>query len=124
MGTSKVKFKPIRTRVLRTHDNVVPRLALALDHERSDDNMLRISPLDLCDLLEIDLRGPVGDEFNIIEPHHAPPPPIDRRIARTNIRDGRANRLPHRAAPTGIKRPHYLLAAICRRSRGKPERIQ
>jgi len=85
--------------------------------------VLRIPPLHLSDLLQIHLNRAVRDEFNVVEAHHPPPLPIDRRIARTDIGDRLTNRLPHRSAPARIERPHHLLATVRRWSRSEPERI-
>src|SRR5438270_2744320 len=86
--------------------------------------MLRIPPLHLRDLPQIDPNRPIRDELNIIESHHSPPLPINRRVARTDIRNWLANRLPHGPAPPRIERPHHLLPTVGRRSRCQPERVQ
>src|ERR1700744_1623354 len=86
--------------------------------------MFRIPPCYLSNFLQIDFDGAVGDELNIVEAHHAPTLPVDRRVARTYIRNRRTNRLPAPPTPACIERPHDLLATVRRRSRCQPKRVK
>src|SRR4051795_1876335 len=84
---------------------------------------MRIALLYLRHFAKIDFDAAIADEFDVIEAHDALAVPIGSRVARTDIGDGLADGLPHRAAPTGIEGAHDLLAAVGGRGRSQPERI-
>ena len=73
MRTAEVQLQPIRARTLRALHHLVPGLALRLHHQRRNHRMLRIQPLHLGDLAQVHLDGPVADQLNIVQPHHALP---------------------------------------------------
>ena len=80
-GQPKLSSRPSAPASSARCNNVVPGLALALDHERSDDHVARIAPLDFGHLLQVDLDGAVGDELDVIEAHHAAAIPVDGGVA-------------------------------------------
>ena len=112
VGATEVQFQAVGAGVFCALHDVVPGLALALDHQRGDDHMLGIAPLDLGNFLQVDRDGPVGDELDVVEAHHAAAFPIDRGVARAHVGDGLADGLPHRATPSGVEGAHDLLAAV------------
>src|SRR5262245_55681353 len=66
--------------------------------------MLRVVTLDLRDLPEILGDRTIADQLDVVEAHHAVLSEIDRAVAREDIDDRLADRLPHRAAPALIER--------------------
>ncbi len=85
--------------------------------------MMRIAFLDLGDFAEIGFDRPIADQLDIVEAHHPLAVPIDRRVARGDVDDRFADRLPDRAAPAGVKGAHHLLPAIGGRAGSEPEGI-
>ena len=53
---AEVQLQAVGAGVFGARDDVVPRLALRLDHQRRDDGVLRIALLHLGDLAQIRLR--------------------------------------------------------------------
>ena len=123
MRASEIQLQAVGARVFGSLHDVVPGFARRLHHQRRDHRVLRIALLHFGDLAQIGFDGPVRDQLDIVQPHHALAVPIHRRIARRHVGDGLADGFPHRAAPTGVERAHDLFAAIRRRRRGQPERI-
>ena len=78
---TEVELKAVCSGIFCALNNIVPGFALAFDHERRDDYVVRIPPLCFRHLLQIDLDGAVGDELDIIEAHHAVAVPVDGGIA-------------------------------------------
>ena len=122
--TAEVELEPVGARALGGLDDLVPLLALRLHHQRHDDGVLRVALLDLGDLAQVHRERTIGDELDVVEPHHALPVQIHRRVARRDVDDRVAERLPHRAAPAGVERAHDLVAGVRRRRRRQPERIR
>ena len=69
--TAEVQLQAIGARAFRALDHLAPGLTLRLDHERRDDRVAGIEALDLGNLAQVDLDGPVADELDVVEAHHA-----------------------------------------------------
>ena len=121
---AEVQLQAIRARVFGSLHDLVPGFALRFHHQRRDHGVLRIALLHLGDLAQIHFERTVGDQLDVVQAHHALAVPIDRRIARTDVDDRLAERLPDRAAPAGVEGAHHLIAAIGGRSGSQPERIR
>ncbi len=70
---TEVELETIGAGILDLRHDLVPGCALGADHERRDDDVLWIASLDLGDFAQIDDGGPVGDELDVVEAHHALP---------------------------------------------------
>ena len=101
---AEVQLEAVGAGVFCALHDVMPGLALALHHQRGDHDVLRVAPLYLRDLPQVDLDGAVGDELDVVEAHHAPAVPVDGGIARADIGDRLADCLPHGAAPARHRR--------------------
>src|SRR5258708_1505203 len=86
--------------------------------------MARIPLLDLGDLAKVDVERPVRDQLDVVQAHHADPVQVHRGVARSHIDNRLSQRFPDRAAPSGVKGAHHLLAAIGGRTGSQPERIR
>src|SRR3989449_5898144 len=86
--------------------------------------MLRVVALDLGDLLKVLEDWPVADQLNVIEAHHARLTEIDRAVARKDVDDRLADRLPDRAAPALVECLGDLAVGVRRRARRQPEWIR
>ena len=94
-----------------------------LDHERHKKRPIGIRLLDPRDFLEVDLERPIGDQFNIIEPHHLAAVVIDGAVARRDVDDRLVRqRLPDRPAPAGVEGAANLIFGVGRRAGRQPER--
>src|SRR2546422_9765038 len=86
--------------------------------------MLRVVALDLGDLLKVLEDWPVADQLNVIEAHHARLTEIDRAVARKDVDDRLADRLPDCAAPALIERLGDLPVGVRRWTGRQPEWIR
>src|SRR5467141_3161813 len=86
--------------------------------------MLRVVALDLGDLLKVLEDWPVADQLNVIEAHHARLTEVDRAVARKDVDDRLADRLPDRAAPALVECLGDLTVGVRRRAGREPERIR
>src|SRR5262249_46342536 len=121
---AEIQLDAIRAGVLRPLDNVVPRFALRLDHERNEERMTGVSFLDAGDLLQVDFERAVTDQFNVVQAHHLAAVVIDAAIARADVYDWLvSNGLPDRPTPAGVKSSADLILGVGRRSGSQPERI-
>ena len=120
---AKVEFQRVRAGVFGAAHHLVPGFALRFHHQRSDHQMLWVAFLHLVDFAEVVFNRPVADQLDIVEPHYLDAVQVNRAVARGGVDDWLANRLPHRAAPAGVKRAHYLPGRIRRRPAGQPERV-
>ncbi len=120
---AEIEFETVAACVLRSLDDLVPGLSFGFDHQAGDHRIIGISLLAVGHLPEIDLKRPVGDQLDIVEPDHPQRPLIESRKPRRNVDDRLAERLPHRPAPTGVKCTLDHRTHIRRRRRGEPERI-
>src|ERR1700761_1193501 len=102
----------------------MPGLAFGFDHERGDDDMLRVAAFYFFDLAEVGFDGPVADELDVVEAHHLCAVVVDGGVTRGDVGDGLADGLPDGAAPACVEGAHDLLAAVGGRSGGEPERIE
>ena len=64
-----------------------------------------------ADLAQVDLERPVGDQLDVVEADHALAVQSTAAVARADVDDGLAERLPHHAAPAGLEGAHDLVAA-------------
>src|SRR5690606_14883221 len=60
-----VKLYAVGARVFYLLDDRLPRLLVARYHGAGDDGPVGPQPLDLFDLLQVDLDRPVGDELHV-----------------------------------------------------------
>src|ERR1043165_7043936 len=104
--------------------DVVPCLALRLHHQRRDDRVPRIIPLDLGDLLQVVGDRAIADQLDVVEAHHPVLAEVHRAVAREDVDDGLADRLPDGAAPAGVERLGDLAVGVRRRAGREPKRIR
>ena len=98
---------------------------LGLDHERDDHRVVRVAPLDLGDLGEVDVSIGRSLISSMLEmPTIRRPPIVERAQARGDVRDRLADRLPDDAAPTRVERPGDHLAVVRDGAGGQPERVR
>src|SRR6266581_450455 len=90
----EVELDPVRARVLGLLHHLVPRLLLRFDHERRDYGVLRIIPLHLGDLFEVLGDGPVTDQLDVVEAHHAVLAEVYRAVTGEDIDDRLTDRFP------------------------------
>src|SRR3989442_10234142 len=83
--------------------------------------MLRVVALDLGDLLKVLEDWPVADQLNVIEAHHARLTEVDRAVARKDVDDRLADRLPDRAAPALVEFLGDLAVRVRPRARRGPK---
>ncbi len=120
---TEVKLKPVAAGVLGALHNLVPRFAFGFDHQRDDERVVRIPLFDVGDFTKINFNGPVGDQLDVVESHHALIGVMYRRVAAGDVDNRLANGFPNGAAPTGIKRARDLISTVGRRRRGQPKRV-
>ena len=121
---AEVELEAVGAGVFRALHDVMPGLAFGFDHERGDDDVLRVAALYFFDLAKVDFDGAVADEFDVVEAHHLLAVVVDGGVARADIGDGFADGLPDGATPARVERAHDLLAAVGGRSGGEPERVE
>src|SRR6185437_13419324 len=121
---AKVELEAVGAGALGTLDDVVPDVAFGFDHERSDDDVLRIAALYFFDLAEVDFDGAVADELDVVQAHHFLSVVVDGGVARADVGDGLSDGLPDGAAPACVEGAHDLLAAVGGRSGGEPEGVE
>ncbi len=124
MGAPKVQFDRVCACLFNLLDDDVPRIRIRVNHETHDHHVVWVSPLDLLDLNQVVLKRTVGDELDIVEPHHALTVDIDRAVPAVHILDRITERLPHRSSPACIERTRYLITSIGRRCGCKPKRVR
>jgi hypothetical protein len=61
-----LSWKTIGAGIFAAFDDVVPGLSLGIDHEARDHRVLGIALLDLGDLAQVRLDGPVADELDVV----------------------------------------------------------
>ena len=124
---AEIELDAVAVRLFDAREDRLPGVLVARHHQRDDQSAIAPGPLDLLDLLQIDLEIAVGDEFDVVERDQAPVRPMDRAVARARDIDDRrsrfAERLPHDAAPAGAKGALDVDLAVGRRRRGEPERV-
>ena len=127
VGAAEIEFDAIGLGLLDFFQYLFPGPLLAWHHQRDDDGAVGPVALDLLDLPQIDLQGPVCDQFNIVEADQAPVAGMNGAVAGTvDIDDRRpllAQCLPDDAAPAGLEGAHHVIFLIGRRRRSEPERI-
>src|SRR3984885_1200737 len=82
MRTTEVQLQAVGARVFGAPHNVVPGFARGLHHQRRDYRVPGVALLHLGDLAQIRFDGPVRNQLDIVQTHHALPVPIDRGITR------------------------------------------
>ena len=73
---------------------------------------------------KIDFERPVGDKFDVVDREHLLTAVVPCPVAVRNVEHRSADRLPHRASPTGFEGTVDLSAGVGGRGRGQPERIR
>src|SRR3990172_276973 len=87
VGAAEVELDAVRAAVVDPADEVVPGLGLRLDHERHDDGLVRVAPLDVGDLGEVDLRRAIADELDVRQPDDPTAVDVERAEPRGPVRD-------------------------------------
>src|SRR6185437_1657328 len=104
---AKVQLDAVAFGFLDAGEDLLPTLLVARHHQRGDEGAVRPGALDLFDLLKIDFKVAVGDEFDVVERDQSPVGAVHGAVARAgNIDDrrpGLAQSLPHHAAPAGAE---------------------
>ena len=118
MRAAEIQLDAVGAGVLRLLGDLVPGLARRLDHQRDEERPIGIRLLDPRDLLEVDVERAIGDQFDIIEPHHLSAVVIDGAVARRDVDDRLAReRLPDGPAPAGVEGAADLVFGVGRRAR-------
>ena len=93
----------VATRVLRLLDDVVPRLALGLDHQRNPRGVMGKLALDLANLREVFVERSVGDQFDVVRPHDLSTVVVHGPVAAGDVDDRLVvDRLSDRPAPARV----------------------
>src|SRR5262245_39914303 len=122
---AEVQLDAVGPGALRPLGDVLPRLALRLDHERDEQGVLGVRLLDTGDFPEVDLQGAVGDEFNVVQADDLAAVVVDAAVARGDVDDRLVgDSLPNSAAPTGVEGTADLVLGVGRRRGGEPERVR
>src|SRR5208283_5836097 len=65
-----VQLDAIRPRIFDAPDNLSPRLGFGLNHRGNDHRAIGPGTLDLGNLAQIDIQGPVGNQFDVVDGQH------------------------------------------------------
>lgn len=87
MRAAEIQLKPVAARILRTFGYFLPCLFFRFDHQRDDHGVVGIFLFALVNFFEVDIEGPVSDEFNVIEADQANGPLVEPRKSRRDISD-------------------------------------
>ena len=110
MRASIVQLDTVSAGILDAADDVVPRFPLRLHHRGDDHRAVRPRPLHLGDLPQIDFERPIGDQLDVVDGEHLLIARVPGSVAVGDIQHGRADGLPHRAAPARFERAMHLRA--------------
>ncbi|MPL84611.1 hypothetical protein SDC9_30576 [bioreactor metagenome] len=128
MRAAEVQLDAVGAGVLDMAEDRLPALLVAGHHQRHHERPVGIVALDRLDLAQVDLERAVGDQLDVVDPHHPPVAAIDHAIARPrDVDDGRplgAEGLPHHAAPARLIGTADVVFLVGRRRRGEPERVR
>src|SRR5262249_12342073 len=78
----------------------------------------------LADLAKVLFERAIGDELDVVEPHHLAAVVVDAAEPARDVHDGVAECLPDRSAPAGVERAHDLLARVRGRRRCEPAGVR
>ena len=109
--TTEVQLDAISTGVLHIAHDVVPFVA-GLHHQRGDHRVVREALFHLGDLAQVVLQRPVGDQLDVVEPHHTVVAVVHGAVSAAHIHHGYAEGLPHSTAPACVEGFHDLIAAV------------
>ena len=82
---AEVELDAVGAGVVAPGDDLVPGLALRLDHEARHDRLVRVAPLDLADLGEVDVGRAVADELDVGDADDPPAVDVERAEARGDV---------------------------------------
>src|SRR6185437_13205942 len=105
-------------------DDVVPGLAVGLDHEGDDEGVVGIFLLNFLDFAEVVFDGAVADELDVAEAHDAAASEVYGGVARGGVADLRADGLPDGSAPACVKGAHDLSGGVGGRAGREPEGVR
>src|SRR5690606_37033896 len=103
VGATVVELDGVGPGVLYLLDDPLPRLWVRRDHRGHDDGSVRPQLLDLGDLLEVHLQGPVRDQLDVVDGDEPVAAELERAVAVADVEDGVADRLPHGSAPAVLE---------------------
>jgi hypothetical protein len=72
MGTGKVQFKPIDTRLLTSLDDFEPGVFAVFFHDRRDQDPIRKTVFAFLEFFDPDFERSIADELNIFPANHFP----------------------------------------------------
>ncbi len=123
---TEVQLDRIGAGVFDERQDPFPVAFVARHHQRDDQRAIRPVALDLGDLAQVDVKRPVGDQFDIVQACDALAVPLHRAVARADIDHVRveAQGFPDHSAPACFEGAVDVIGFIGRRCGREPERVR